>query len=491
MGAPSEPGRSRSRGILVLVVLGWLGVMVALAGLLATSQADARRQVAQRLAARASGGAEFASLYTKDILARERQQATVWLSRRETMPQDLGRAASALGVSAAVLLDRRGRVLQSVPNQPALIGQDITGTYPHLATAIGGTPAVSNVVPSAARGLPVVGFAEPFATAFGRRVFSGGYEVAKTPLGAYMSHVIVVTGRRVYLVDATGTLIASSQPQLGGGKTLGQLNPRLAMLARTQTAGSYDSAWGHQYFVNEPVTGTPWRIVASVPEAQLYVSIDGASKSLAWVAVASLGIAGLLIILMGSRLLRSRARLTKLNRELDRVARVDSLTGLRNRRDIEETLVAALSGARRREASLAVLLIDIDHFKHVNDTLGHQVGDAVLVRTGNRIRASVRAEDAVGRWGGEEFLAVLPDADARGAVVIAERLRAHVAEPEPEPGNAHPGTTVTVSIGAAVWTSGGIDDLITRADRALYAAKAAGRNNVQLSCTEPELASIG
>jgi diguanylate cyclase (GGDEF)-like protein len=94
---------------------------------------------------------------------------------------------------------------------------------------------------------------------------------------------------------------------------------------------------------------------------------------------------------------------------------------------------------------------------------------------------ALRTEDSVGRWGGEEFLAVLPDTDAKGALIIAERLRAHAAKPGS--GSADPREAITVTIGAACWQSGGMDDLISRADHALYAGKAAGRNNVQLSPT--------
>jgi diguanylate cyclase (GGDEF)-like protein len=224
-----------------------------------------------------------------------------------------------------------------------------------------------------------------------------------------------------------------------------------------------------------------------VPEAQLYVSVNGASKWLAWVALAGLSLAGLLINIMGLRLLRSRTRLASLNADLHRLARVDVLTGLRNRRDIEDTLLSALSAARRRHSSLAVLLVDIDHFKRVNDTHGHQAGDAVLTATGQALEMALRTEDSVGRWGGEEFLVVLPYTDAHGAMIIAERLRAHAAKPGSGP--ADPRHAITVTIGAASWQSGGMDDLINRADHALYAGKAAGRNNVQLSparCTDTQ-----
>jgi diguanylate cyclase (GGDEF)-like protein len=385
-----------------------------------------------------------------------------------------------LGFSAALLVDDGGQVLQTAPARPDFMGVTITGLDPYLAPTLAGRTTVSNVVQSAT-GLPVVATAVPFVTPSGRRVLSGTFDVSKSPLGGYMRHVIVVPGHRVYLVDATGNLIASSGRSVRAGETLSQPESRLARLVRVQPSGSYPSARGGQLFVSAGIAGTPWRLVVVVPEAQLYVSVDGASKWLAWVALAGLAGAGLLINMMGVRLVRSRTRLATLYADLQHLARVDVLTGLSNRRDIEETLLGALSAARRHESSLAVLLIDIDHFKRVNDTRGHQAGDAVLTATGQAIEMALRTEDSVGRWGGEEFLAVLPDTDAEGALVLAERLRAHVAKPGS--GSADPRDAITVTIGAASWQSGGMDDLISRADHALYAGKAAGRNNVQLSPT--------
>jgi len=469
--------------VLIGVALAWLGAMCALAVFLSASQAQARRDVAQRLEARTSAGAEFSSLYVRDILARERVQAASWLRVREPRSLGLARAARAVGFSASVLLDDDGRVLQAVPSKPGLVGTVISGRYPHLAAAVAGRVAVSNVVRSAAHGVPVVGFAVPFAAGSGRRVLSGAFDVSDTPLGAYMDRVVVMPGKRVYLVDATGSLIAGSGPRLSSAKNLSQIDGRLAGLARVRSSGSYPSRRGSQVFVTAAVSGTPWRIVVAVPEDQLYISLNGASRLLAWSALAGLAIAGLMIIFMGSRLLRSRTRLTTLNGDLDRLSRIDSLTGLRNRRDIEETLVAALSAARRHHVDLAVLLIDIDYFKRINDTHGHQAGDAVLTGTGLAIQSELRNEDTIGRWGGEEFLVVLPNTDAAGAVAVAERVRARVATPEPD--HSEPRIAVTVTVGVAAWTAGTMDELILRVDRALYAGKAAGRNNVQVAASEP------
>ena len=482
-----EPDRSRSRSrwIIVLPVLAvaWLGVMAGLAGFLSSSQGSARRAVTERLAARAQMGAEFSALYVQDIFAREQAQARRWLASPEATMEGLRNASNAMGVGAAVFLDRAGRVLEVLPAKPALLGQVITGKYAHLAVAVAGRTAVSNVVPSAARGVPVVGFATPFASSSGRRVFSGAFEVAKTPLGAYMSHLVAIPGRRVYLIDAHGNLIAGSNTTIRSGETLSQADPELANHTRAHSSGSYSVAHGSRWFETATIAGTPWRIVISVPGAALFESVDGTDQSLAWIALIGLAIAGLIIIAIGSRLARSRQRLATLNYELDRLARVDSLTGLHNRRDVEERLTAAVSSAKRHGSELAVLLIDIDHFKVVNDTLGHQAGDAVLISAAHTIRTSLRIEDTVGRWGGEEFLAVLSDTDAQSAVAVAERLRADIADPTSHTDLNHP---ITVTVGVAAWTSGEIDDLIKRADAALYAGKINGRNTVELLTQEPE-----
>ncbi len=471
----------RLRGLIVVALsMAWLGVAGVLAGLLSSSQAHARRAVTQRLAARAQTGAEFAALYVHDIFAREQAQANRWLASPTPSMAGLRNASYAMDVGAAVLLDHAGRVLQVLPAKPALLGQVITDRYAHLAAAEAGRTAVSNVVPSAARGVPVVGFATPFVSSSGRRVFSGAFAVAKTPLGAYMNHLIAIPGRSVYLVDAHGTLIAGSDELFSSGETLQRASPALAGRARSHLSGSYATAGGPRWFETEPIAGTPWRIVISVPQATLFAPVDGADGSLAWVALVGLAVAGLIIIAIGSHVARSRQQLACLNHELDRLARIDSLTGVPNRRDLEEKLSAAVSFAGRHDSPLAVLLIDIDHFKQVNDTLGHPAGDTVLAGAARMIQASLRTEDTVGRWGGEEFLAVLPDTDADGARVVAERLRAEIADPA-----SHIGLPcqITVTIGVADLGPAGMDDLIKHADAALYAGKANGRNTVGLLST--------
>ena len=154
-------------------------------------------------------------------------------------------------------------------------------------------------------------------------------------------------------------------------------------------------------------------------------------------------------------------------RRLEALLFEDALTGLSNRRFVLTQLGGQVSGARRHERPLSVAIVDVDHFKSINDTRGHAEGDRVLVAVAMALRAHLRAEDQLGRLGGEEFLALLPDTDAEAAHVAAEKLRASVA-----------GTGVTVSIGWAAWEGESAEELVRRADDALYAAKAAGRDRV-------------
>jgi two-component system cell cycle response regulator len=164
------------------------------------------------------------------------------------------------------------------------------------------------------------------------------------------------------------------------------------------------------------------------------------------------------------------------NTELEAASRTDALTGLPNRRHLQEQLAAAGSAAERHGHSVAVLMVDVDHFKSVNDRLGHAGGDHVLRRIALTLATACRAEDVAGRWGGEEFLVVSPASTASGAAALAERIRA-AAESEAisVDGMEHP--AVTVSVGVAVG-SADMEAIVRDADAALYEAKAAGRNRV-------------
>jgi diguanylate cyclase (GGDEF)-like protein len=156
---------------------------------------------------------------------------------------------------------------------------------------------------------------------------------------------------------------------------------------------------------------------------------------------------------------------------LEALLREDALTGLSNRRAILTQLAGMVSAARRHGHPLSIAVLDLDHFKRINDSHGHKTGDQVLVTAARVLGAHLRAEDQLGRLGGEEFLVLLPDTDVSAAAHVAEKLRAELA-------GARTKVPVTVSIGLATWDGEAPEDLLHRADEALYAAKAAGRDRV-------------
>lgn len=171
------------------------------------------------------------------------------------------------------------------------------------------------------------------------------------------------------------------------------------------------------------------------------------------------------------------AELREANAELDRLATTDSLTGAWNRRYFEQAAAIEISRRARYDQPLSLLLFDLDHFKAINDVHGHPVGDAILIALSERVRRVLRASDVLARWGGEEFVVMLPGCDAARAVQVAGQLRDLIArEPFPQVGR------ITASFGVA--ECHGADSLATwleRADAALYAAKASGRDQVSLA----------
>lgn len=169
------------------------------------------------------------------------------------------------------------------------------------------------------------------------------------------------------------------------------------------------------------------------------------------------------------------------NETLARQSSVDALTGLRSRRYSTDVLAIEFLRARRYETPLAVLMADLDHFKEVNDRWGHPAGDAVLRGVAGTLVEGLRATDTAGRYGGEELLVVMPQNDASGAAVLAERWRRAVEERSfLAPCGA--AIKVTLSIGIAAYADDldGPDDLIAAADRQLYLAKKNGRNRVEI-----------
>jgi diguanylate cyclase (GGDEF)-like protein len=164
---------------------------------------------------------------------------------------------------------------------------------------------------------------------------------------------------------------------------------------------------------------------------------------------------------------------------LENLALTDKLTGLANRQALDMAIQRDIAESKRSKVGIAAILIDLDHFKVINDTHGHLAGDAVLSTLAASVRAQLREGDLIGRWGGEEFLVMLRDTDLDAAMLVAEKIRKCVETTETVYAEQH--FRLTTSLGVALLRDGDTQDsLINRADRALYAAKQDGRNRVRV-----------
>ncbi|WP_404344484.1 diguanylate cyclase [Vreelandella venusta] len=240
------------------------------------------------------------------------------------------------------------------------------------------------------------------------------------------------------------------------------------------------------YWAMQP-TSAPLPSVMVAPSAAWCEEVVG--KSEAWqrverLAVMDLGedltlaISAYEISTLNMHLERERKALADANQRLEQLAHFDPLTQVWNRYRIEQAIDAELVAAKRYGAAFALLLFDVDHFKQINDTHGHSVGDDVLVSLARLVETSLRGCDHLGRWGGEEFVVLATHSDMEAAVGLAERLRSLVATLHVN-GLDQP---ITVSIGVAIWQPGdSCKTLMARADVAMYRAKRSGRNRVEIA----------
>ena len=191
-------------------------------------------------------------------------------------------------------------------------------------------------------------------------------------------------------------------------------------------------------------------------------------------------------LLTGKRILALQEELIAARESMREAATRDSLTGLLNRAEIFGLLERELERARRERKPLSVILADIDHFKKVNDSGGHLFGDEALREIARRLQSRLRPYDGVGRYGGEEFLLVLPGCDSEGALQRANELREAIADAPVISGGVE--KSITMSLGVAVSECTGVQELealVNRADAALYVAKDKGRNRVEQAAGSP------
>ena len=227
-----------------------------------------------------------------------------------------------------------------------------------------------------------------------------------------------------------------------------------------------------------------------LPSTQVFAVEDSLvlqiEQEILWRMVSSShAIARNLLYIMSERMRYSNLVLAdsfEMQRMYQHFATIDALTGLHNRGWLDDMFEREIRRSERDGLEASLLMIDVDHFKNINDELGHLAGDRVLVSVGESIRKPLRPNDLVARYGGEEFSVLLPETALQNAVAIAERLRARIGEIDPGKTGEQQLPPVSVSIGIAEFRSGdSLEDLIAAADAAMYAAKHAGRNCVRVA----------
>jgi diguanylate cyclase (GGDEF)-like protein len=263
--------------------------------------------------------------------------------------------------------------------------------------------------------------------------------------------VVAAVGNLVFLGSAIFTLVVAF----------------LAWQRDNRAAGWFLIAWG---LLEGFTIATAIRLLVTDPEGAEGLLYYGLPLSMVAAAV-------LIALGVSDRLRDQRIALS----EAERRAQTDPLTGVLNRRSLVERLEAACLRARARGLPIALLFIDLDHFKEINDSFGHPAGDACLRAIIDPIQAELRQSDVIGRYGGEEFVVILSSADVSAAEPIAERIRNRVAGVRVE-GFGAP-ISLTCSIGVATSDTLGVwgEHLIARADAAVYDAKRSGRNRVQIA----------
>ena len=326
---------------------------------------------------------------------------------------------------------------------------------------------------------------------------------------------------KIALLHRDGTLILDSRRR---GEDVTHLSlyhdAAEALSGRVGEVAEYDSGKGGALGTLRDVPRLDWRLLAEIPREEAYAQMAQIRRYTLWMVAGLLLVVGLiayrlaLLIVrpldrltagaaevaggdfavdlpavsgggevayltrvfneMVSRLEDGQAELHSKNEELARLSITDSLTGLFNRRHLMESINGEVGRSRRHERSFAILMIDVDAFKAYNDAHGHQAGDEVLVQIASILQDVTRDVDTVSRYGGEEFLLLLPESDQDAAVQVAERIREQLKS------RAVDGEAVTVSIGVAEFplNGDGPSKVIAAADAALYGAKREGRDVV-------------
>ncbi|MEW5757654.1 MAG: GGDEF domain-containing protein [Pseudomonadota bacterium] len=303
-------------------------------------------------------------------------------------------------------------------------------------------------------------------------------------INAFLSAYVSATRniRQISIVSANGTILASSDFH-SIGKTV---DARLDGATSTELIESggeliYRIITPNTQFVSD--NGSLLLMLDAAPYAAnerrlIYTAIGTSALTILFAAFIAYSIYTFNLTQARMENIRLEGMVRERTREIEILSKTDALTGLWNRGHLEEHLEAEFARAKRYDNELTVLMLDLDHFKHINDTYGHLAGDEVLREAAKRVRKTLRESDFVGRYGGEEIMVILPETGLLNAQVVGEKLRKVIAEATVEfDGNEIP---ITTSIGISAFHPrfDKAQKIIEAADEALYQSKANGRNRV-------------
>ena len=509
--------------ILTLAVLATLIPALATS---AISYRQNRRAIRAKLDEQLSGASSQAARETGLWIKERLYDLRVFASSYEvtenvagTTPQGRKRLSDYLGsvkdrFADYVELMVVGTDLRTVAGSARVPGRlHFTGTWMQQARV--GDPVLGNPTRGDSGGGATMEIAVPIQSATGRFLGVLAGRLRFQGVEQFLHELVAGHEDRVAVVLPGGQVIASA-----GGRFAAVPGPALRELQRTEsTTVSFRASDGLDVVgALTPVPSSDWSAVAAIPASSAFKDIRRLGVATAVLLVVLLAVVGSLAYTLGLLIVRPLDRLTlaasrvadgdlevdvpasgggelthlagvfnamvgrlrATRAELERLSVTDELTGLANRRLLMAELEREVRRSERHENPLAILMLDVDHFKNFNDRHGHRAGDAVLKRLANTLRKCVRDVDTVARYGGEEFLVMLPEIPAAEAARVAERIRA-ASEADrftPEGGSAT--LSVTVSVGLAVYPESGrtADALIEAADQALYQSKESGRNRV-------------
>ncbi len=469
-----------TRSIVAVLALATL-LLGGVAYYLAQSQTTLRHNAETEFARRARLTANVTSATLAASLAADPADMTSDFGGGSASLEQSLRARVHTGDVFAAILSVNGDVVGVWPQRDRTLANAYFDS-PDVQGAIRGGGAVSDLIMWGRPAAPMVRLSTAFNTSQGVRIYvhlGSAYVVSLA--STYLTDAPEVQGARAYLVDGNGRVLASTGTVVQGTPLP---EPGLLAASRRQSSGNL----GSSYFVAAPVSGgTRWHLILAAERSRLLAQVASSRKA-AWTLFGGFVLAVLALIAAGLKSLRTSARLLAVEereRTAQRLAHErlhDALTGLPNRALFLDRTEQALARASRNDTALAVLFIDLDHFKRINDSLGHAAGDELLQELADRLGDAIRPSDTLSRFGGDEFLILCEGmTDPDDALRVAQRIHTLLEQPF-RLGDRE--VHVSCSVGIAVQPPGAAgvsgSTLVRNADAAMYAIKAHGRNGIRV-----------